>query len=149
MLLIDGSRAKQAARGSKKTKDSKIPTLEEYEAYHPCFDLKESVVWEIIATEKIPIWKGYEQGFVRTACWCCPGQCSLQAAMLQKHYPGLAQEIRYWENRLNMPLRKGGEGQNKTFDQIKRHAEDKISKGATWIDLYKEREYEIVKEGIS
>lgn len=148
-LLIDGSRAKQAMRGSKKSKDSKIPTLEEYDAYHPVYDLTEESIWQIIREEKIPIWKGYNMGFVRSACWCCPGQCSLQAAMLQKHYPGLCEEIRYWEKRLNMPLRRGGKGHEKTFDQIKARAEKMIENGATWAELYKEREEEIKTEGLS
>ena len=148
-LLLDGSRAKQAGRGSKKTKTSLIPHLEKYEAYHPVYDLKEQEVWKILETERIPIWKGYAQGFVRTACWCCSGQCSLQAAMLQRYYPGLADEIRYWEKRLKQPLRRGGIGQEKTFDQIKRPVEAKIDAGATWEELYAYRQNETEVEKLS
>lgn len=127
-LLLDGSRAKQAIRGSKKSKVSALPSLKEYDAYHPVYDLKEEAVWDIILSEGIPIWKGYNQGFVRTACWCCGGQCGQQAYMLQKYYPGLANEIRYWERRLGCKFRVGGRGQEKSFDEIMGAGERQMEK---------------------
>ena len=71
------------------------------------------------------MWKGYTQGFVRTACWCCPGQRSLQAYALQKNYPGLADEIRWWEKRLGQKLQWMND---KSFDDIVAVAEKTISK---------------------
>jgi len=37
-------------------------------------------------------WPGYEKGFVRTACWCCPFQRKEQFEALKNNYPLL------WEN---------------------------------------------------
>jgi len=124
-LLVDGSRAKQVVRGSKKGKDTKLPSLQYseetkgFEAYHPTYALSDEDVWNIVKSEKIPIWRGYDMGFVRSACWCCTGQCGVQAYMLQKHYPGLADEIRYWEKRLGSGFRISGKRVKKFDDQLK------------------------------
>jgi len=109
-LLLDGSRASQAVRGSKKTKTSEVSSCPGYAAYHPCFDLTDEQAAELLAQSKAPLWEGYSRGFVRTACWCCPGQCGLQALALQENYPGRADDIRRWERRIGaiQPLDEGG-----------------------------------------
>jgi len=114
-LLLDGSRATQAGRGSKKTIDSPVGSMPNYEAYHPCFNLTEESSTILLTQIKAPLWEGYERGFVRSACWCCPGQCGLQAAALQDNYPGLADDIRRWEKRIGViqPLVAGG---GRSFD---------------------------------
>lgn len=124
-LLVDGSRAKQVTRGSKKGKDTKLPSLKysketkDFKAYHPTYALSDKDVWNIVQSEKIPIWRGYEMGFVRSACWCCPFQCGVQAYMLQKHYPGLADEIRYWEKRLGSGFCVRGKKVDKFDDKLR------------------------------
>jgi len=124
-LLVDGSRAKQVIRGSKKGKDTKLPSLQysketkDFKAYHPTYALSDKDVWNIVQSEKIPIWRGYEMGFVRSACWCCPFQCGVQAYMLQKHYPGLADEIRYWEKRLGSGFCVRGKKVDKFDDKLR------------------------------
>ena len=40
------------------------------------------------------LWRGYELGFVRTACWCCPFQKVEQWEALKSHYPVLWEEMR-------------------------------------------------------
>jgi len=118
-LLLDGSRATQAVRGSKKTKTSPLGSLPDYPAYHPCFDLTDAKAAELLAQSGVPLWEGYTRGFVRTACWCCPGQCGLQALALQENYPGLANDMRRWEKRLGpiRPLEK------RCFDDVIRAGE--------------------------
>ena len=113
-LLLDGSKATQATRGSKKGLDTPVGSLPKYDAYHPCFHLTDDDSENLIKQLKVPLWIGYSQGFVRTACWCCPGQCGLQACALQKNYPGLADCIRWWEKRIGpmQPLR------DRYFDQM-------------------------------
>ena len=103
-LLLDGSRATQAVRGSKKTKSSALTSLPDYNAYHPCFDVTDEKAAELLEQSGVPLWEGYSRGFVRTACWCCPGQCGLQALALQENYPGLAEDMTRWEKRLG-PIR--------------------------------------------
>ncbi len=78
-LLLDGSRATQAVRGSKKTKTSAVDSCPGYSAYHPCFDLTNEQAAVLLKETGAPLWEGYSRGFVRTACWCCPGQCSHSA----------------------------------------------------------------------
>jgi hypothetical protein len=58
------------------------------------------VIERVLQDSGVPIWDGYERGFVRTACWCCPGVWGKQAVALEKNYPGLANEVRAWEQRL-------------------------------------------------
>ena len=52
-----------------------------------------------------------------TACWWCPGQCGLQAAALQDHYPGLANEIRVWEKLLGV-VRPDERDGGTSFDEL-------------------------------
>lgn len=40
------------------------------------------------------LWKGYERGFLRTACWCCPFQKVEQWDALRENYPLLWDEMR-------------------------------------------------------
>jgi len=126
-LIIDGSRAKQSVRGSEKTKTSKLPDekIQEYDAYHPCFGLTDEAFNKILREASPPLWKGYEQGFVRSACWCCPGQCGRQAYMLNKIYPGLADEIKWWEKKKG-PFRQGGKGQEMFFNELVKAGTKKI-----------------------
>jgi 3'-phosphoadenosine 5'-phosphosulfate sulfotransferase (PAPS reductase)/FAD synthetase len=40
------------------------------------------------------LWKGYERGFLRTACWCCPFQKVEQWDAIRENYPLLWDEMR-------------------------------------------------------
>lgn len=123
-LLLDGSRATQSVRGSQKTIDSPVGSIPKYNAYHPCFNLTDEETRALLGEINSPLWEGYKQGFVRSACWCCPGQCGLQAAALHKNYPGLCDVIRRWEKRIG-PLRPMN---NKKFDDIVRAGQEKLKK---------------------
>ena len=119
--LFTGSRAEEAVRGSQKTATSPLGSLGKHatDYYHfaPCFNVKKPVLEEILRKSGLPTWPGYEKGFVRTACWCCPGQCGLQAAALQDHYPGLANEIRVWEKSLGV-VRPDERDDGTRFDEL-------------------------------
>ena len=107
-ILLTGSRAEEAVRGSTKTERSPLSSLgakaEAYQHFAPCFSVKKNTLTQLIEASGVPVWEGYSRGFVRTACWCCPGQCGEQALALQKNYPGLADDIRRWEDRIG-PIR--------------------------------------------
>lgn len=44
--------------------------------------------------KKIKIWDGYEKGFIRTACWCCPFQKEVQWEALKREYLGLWESMK-------------------------------------------------------
>lgn len=104
-IILDGSAAKQASRLSTKTKTSGVKALEKYQFYHPAFDVSRDVIDTILEKSEIPIWEGYDMGFVRTACWMCPNQCGEQAYALNENYPGLVNVIRRWEEKIGKPIR--------------------------------------------
>jgi 3'-phosphoadenosine 5'-phosphosulfate sulfotransferase (PAPS reductase)/FAD synthetase len=117
-LVLTGSRAEEAVRGSTKTATSSLGSLgkhaDKYHHFAPCFSVKKDIENEIIEASGVPIWEGYSRGFIRTACWCCPGMHGDQALALQKNYPGLADDIRRWEKKIGpfRPL------EQRTFDQV-------------------------------
>jgi 3'-phosphoadenosine 5'-phosphosulfate sulfotransferase (PAPS reductase)/FAD synthetase len=131
-IVITGSRAEEANRGSTKSEQSPLDSLgkhaKDYQHFAPCFSAQKDLLGRLITESHVPLWEGYEQGFVRTACWCCPGQCGLQAAALQRNYPGLADTIRRWEKRVGpmQPLNKGsGANGGKTFDDLMKTGQQK------------------------
>lgn len=63
------------------------------------------------------LWKGYEKGFVRTACWACPFQRKVQWDALKKHYPLLADEMKRLAKRLHWRQYKG----DKTFQRLRKY----------------------------
>ena len=104
VVILDGSRGDQARRTSNKTKTSGASNtkMKDYSYYHPCFNIDYDVEVAIIEKSGVPMWEGYEMGFKRSACWCCPAQSGEQAYALSQNYPGLVDVIRRWEKRLNM-----------------------------------------------
>jgi len=54
-----------------------------------------------VEIEQIPKWIGYERGFIRTACWCCPFQQTQQYEKLKEFYPlcweAMKEMARTWE----------------------------------------------------
>lgn len=119
VALFTGSRAEEAVRGSTKTDRSVLSSLgksaSKYYHYAPCFYATKSTLDQVLSESGVPLWPGYARGFVRTACWCCPGMCGRQALALQNNYPGLADEIRSWEKRIG-PMRPHENG--RCFDDI-------------------------------
>ena len=116
-IIIDGSRADQVTRVNQKTKTSKPADtkMQKYDFYHPAFDIEKPVLEHILETSGIPIWEGYARGFVRTACWMCPGMCGDQALALSENYPGLTEDIRRWERKIGKPLQQSND---RTIDDL-------------------------------
>ncbi|MFA5569615.1 MAG: phosphoadenosine phosphosulfate reductase family protein [Trueperaceae bacterium] len=119
-IVFTGSRAEEAVRGSKKTERSELQSLgskaSRYQHFAPAFAAKKETLEQVIAASGVPLWEGYSRGFVRTACWCCPGQCGKQAVALQKNYPGLCDDIRRWEKRVG--ILRPSETQARSFDDL-------------------------------
>ncbi len=107
VIIVDGSRADQTVRTTRKTKTSGSPEsrMKEYQYYHPAFDVDKPVLEHILEKSGMPRWEGYDRGFVRTACWMCPGMCGDQALALSENYPGLTEDIRRWEQKLGTHIR--------------------------------------------
>lgn len=113
-IVSDGGRKSQGNRGSKKGEFTPQQTNPKFQCFRPAFYLEEGTEHESLIKMGCPRWYGYDLGFVRTACWLCPGQCKAQALTLEKHFPGLAQEIRRMEGRYgNLGVRGG---HNVSFD---------------------------------
>jgi 3'-phosphoadenosine 5'-phosphosulfate sulfotransferase (PAPS reductase)/FAD synthetase len=127
-IVLTGSRAEEANAGSPKTERSPLSSLgkmqEKFQHFAPCFAITKPIEERIIAESGVPLWEGYSRGFVRTACWCCPGQCGLQAAALQKNYPGLCDDIRRWEKRIGMMVPTSG----RSFDDKLRAGLQKLER---------------------
>lgn len=105
-IVLTGSRAQEAVRGSKKTQFSELSSFgadaKRFQHFAPAFHMTKAQLAKILEEAQMPIWEGYEQGFVRTACWCCPGQCGTQAVALDKNYPGLVNFIRRMEQKVGI-----------------------------------------------
>ena len=43
--------------------------------------------------KKLELWDGYEKGFKRTACWCCPFQTPQQWQALKREFPELWKKL--------------------------------------------------------
>jgi len=117
-ILVTGGRKIQGNRGSKKEKYGWNPATK-LKHYLPVFYCSNGSVEKINANH--PHWTGYDKGFVRSACWCCPGQNRKQARALQKNFPGLAQTIREWEIKLGQKLewtKKKGCLKGTSFDDL-------------------------------
>jgi 3'-phosphoadenosine 5'-phosphosulfate sulfotransferase (PAPS reductase)/FAD synthetase len=110
-IIVRGARAKQ------KTQISGSDVLQELDKgggkikrfLNPIFYMSDEEHAE--ETAKLKLWKGYELGFQRTACWCCPFQTKKQYEAIRQYYPGLWETLRELHQRWE--CFEGG-----TFDRI-------------------------------
>lgn len=79
--------------------------------WNPLFEMDEDDL-----NVKIPEWRGYQLGFERTACWCCPFQKPAQWVTLKKYYPLLHEELRHIFETIPF-TRHPGDGYLKYIDQ--------------------------------
>lgn len=95
-VVLDGSRGDQKLAISRKTKTSapNDSKMKGYRYYHPCHDIDYETELRILAESGVPIWSGYDKGFVRTSCWCCPGMNSRQAYAIEQNFPWAIEIIR-------------------------------------------------------
>jgi 3'-phosphoadenosine 5'-phosphosulfate sulfotransferase (PAPS reductase)/FAD synthetase len=88
-LIITGSRAKQARGTSSRKADDPLPSSAGFRHLAPCFDWADGETERILKESGMPVWDGYERGFYRTACWCCPGQRQRGYLVLRDQEPTL------------------------------------------------------------
>jgi 3'-phosphoadenosine 5'-phosphosulfate sulfotransferase (PAPS reductase)/FAD synthetase len=89
-LIIRGGREKQTLQKSKGEKFYKLQEgKREVCILNPLFDLAEEAFQKKLdqLREVFGLWEGYDMGFQRTACWCCPFQTKAQYEAIQKHLP--------------------------------------------------------------
>jgi len=112
-ILIRGGRSSQATTLSK---GEKIYTVtkgkRKIRLLNPLFDLSEEAFekYKKGLKENFGLWEGYEKGFVRTACWCCPFQTKQQYDTIKKELPFLWEILKRkaeeWEFMGDTPLEK-------------------------------------------
>ncbi len=123
-IIVRGGRSNQATNISKGQKiyDVKSGT-QRVRLLNPIYDLSEKAFekYKKQLIETFGIWEGYERGFVRTACWCCPFQRKVQYDVMQKELPFL-------------------------FDILKRKAQEWDFQGVTPLDLYIKKRFAEVDE---
>lgn len=74
---------------------------------NPFFGVDKAEYERALEVVKPLLWKGYELGFLRTACWACPFQKVEQWESLKQHYPLLWEEMRKLSQQLEYKEYKG------------------------------------------
>lgn len=104
-LKIRGGRPDQRVARTKKTA---LQTLKNGATlYAPFYETPDSEYKEMIKKAQPLLWPGYEKGFIRTACWCCPFQKHAQYEAIKLHYPLIWEEFKILTQRLEYPAHKG------------------------------------------
>ena len=105
-VVMDGSRGDQKLAISRKTKTSapNDSKLKGFRFYHPCHDIDYETELRLLDESGVPLWEGYDKGFVRTSCWCCPGMNSRQAYALSQNFPWAVEIIREIEKARDQKL---------------------------------------------
>lgn len=69
-VILTGSRQDQANVMSNKTQTSgsKEERMQAYKCYAPGFNIDRDVIIKILKKANVPLWDGYDKGFMRTAC---------------------------------------------------------------------------------
>jgi len=91
-IIIRGGRAKQTTNRSKGEKFYSLKQgKREIKLLNPLFDLSDEAFerYKSQLEEEFGLWEGYEKGFQRTACWCCPFQTKQQYETIKKELPFL------------------------------------------------------------
>ena len=111
----------RGGRNDQKTSVSKASIFQEvvrggrtFKILNPFQSCQKEKYEELLA--KVDKWPGYEKGFVRTACWCCPFQKHEQYEAIKANYPLMWNAMKKLVARLN----------------YKKHAGD-----TTWVKLKK------------
>lgn len=131
LVFFTGMRGEESIALSTKKQWGPISSLgPKYDHYAPAYHCSKKLIEDMIAKYNIPLWEGYSMGFVRTACWCCPAQKGEQAHALQENFPGLANIMRKWEERL---------GPIKPLAKPPRSFDDTINAGKVRIERRKKK----------
>jgi len=91
-LVIRGGRKTQKTSTSKSNIINKFERKKTIKILNPLFVMTDEEYKEDV--QNMHKWAGYDKGFVRTACWCCPFQTAVQWESVKKYYPMLWDEMR-------------------------------------------------------
>ncbi len=94
---------------------------------NPFFGVDKAEYEQALDAVKPLLWKGYELGFLRTACWACPFQKVEQWEALKRHYPLLWEEMRKLSQQLEYKEYKG-DSTRKRFIEYWQHAAAPITR---------------------
>jgi len=94
---------------------------------NPFFGVDKTEYERALDAVKPLLWKGYELGFLRTACWMCPFQKVEQWESLKQHYPLLWEEMRKLSQQLEYKEYKG-DSTRKRFIEYWQHAAAPITR---------------------
>ena len=101
-LLVRGGKASQKTTRSNTARLQRVRDKPHLTIYNPAYDYTEDQL-----SADIPMWRGYEEGFDRTACWCCPFQKKTQWDALKRCYPLLWNEMKAMFETMEYPRIKG------------------------------------------
>lgn len=88
-IMVRGGKKTQKTSRSKTARLQRVEGKPHMTIYNPAYDYTE----EQLGAD-VPLWRGYAEGFERTACWCCPFQKKPQWDALKRCYPLLWEETR-------------------------------------------------------
>ena len=98
-IMVRGGKASQKTSRSKTARVQRVAGKPHMTIYNPAYDYGDKQL-----SAEIPEWRGYAEGFERTACWCCPFQKKAQWDALRRCYPFLWEELRDMFATVEYPL---------------------------------------------
>lgn len=87
-VLVRGGNSKQKTSRSGTKVYQWVKSKPQMIIYNPLYEIDRETL------PKIDYWRGYDLGFNRTACWCCPFQRPSQYEAIREHYPMLYEELK-------------------------------------------------------
>jgi len=108
VICVRGGRSDQKTGSSKSNVYQEVKDGERIvRLLNPFFGVSKEDYEKALDDVKPLLWAGYDLGFVRTACWCCPFQKHEQWDCLRQHYPLLWEEMRRLYKKLEYKKYKG------------------------------------------
>jgi 3'-phosphoadenosine 5'-phosphosulfate sulfotransferase (PAPS reductase)/FAD synthetase len=84
-VLARGGRPDQSQSKNKEQNKKLYEYAKDKWLYNNLYDLDKETYANLLQT--IPKWEGYNRGYVRTACWCCPFQRGVQWDAMKENHP--------------------------------------------------------------
>lgn len=120
----------RGGRSDQKTSLSKSDTYQEVKdgthiikLLNPLYAASKEDYEKALSEVKPMLWRGYDLGFVRTACWLCPFQKIEQWEALKIHYPLLWEEMRKLTQTLEYKEYKGDSTRKRFLNYWQKQAE--------------------------
>jgi ParB-like chromosome segregation protein Spo0J len=101
VAMIRGGRLKEKAAHSKPrtSRFMELDRLKGYTIFQPLYFTEKETTEGIVLGSGLPIWEGYGQGLLRTACRICPGQRPATYAAIRASFPDIWAELMELERR--------------------------------------------------